>query len=108
MLLTTRSPIRMSPSLTSSRPAIMRSAVVLPHPDGPTKTTNSPSWTSRFRSETARKPSSYVLLTLWKVISAMGSRSLFLHGAGGGVHDPPLEDEEQDCDRNRHQHRRGQ
>src|SRR3954466_9943034 len=37
----------------------------------------------------------------------MGSRSLFLHGAGGGVHDPPLEDEEQDCDRNRHQHRRG-
>ena len=53
-----RSPILMSPSLISSRPAIMRNAVVLPQPDGPTKTTNSPSCTSRFRSETARVPSS--------------------------------------------------
>ena len=32
-----------SPSVIASSPAIIRSAVVLPHPDGPTKTTNSPS-----------------------------------------------------------------
>jgi hypothetical protein len=33
----------MSPALASSRPAMRRSSVDLPHPDGPTKTTNSPS-----------------------------------------------------------------
>ena len=35
-----------------------------------------------------------------------GLSLLFLHGAGGGVHDPPLEDEEQNRDRDRHQHGR--
>src|SRR5262249_43664670 len=42
-LLTTRSPMRISPAEIFSRPAIMRSRVDLPHPDGPTSTTNSPS-----------------------------------------------------------------
>ena len=42
-LLTTRPPIAISPLLISSRPAIMRSSVDLPQPDGPTSTTNSPS-----------------------------------------------------------------
>ena len=32
-----------SPAVISSSPAIMRSSVDLPQPDGPTKTTNSPS-----------------------------------------------------------------
>src|SRR5215831_16702754 len=41
--LTTRSPMRISPDAMFSRPAIMRSRVDLPHPDGPTSTTNSPS-----------------------------------------------------------------
>src|SRR5690606_24946704 len=45
--LTTLPPISISPALTSSRPAIMRSRVDLPQPEGPTKTTNSPSETSR-------------------------------------------------------------
>jgi len=36
-----------SPALMSSSPAMQRSKVLLPHPDGPTKTTNSPSRTSR-------------------------------------------------------------
>ena len=35
---TTRSPIAIVPSVRSSRPAIIRSTVVLPHPDGPTRT----------------------------------------------------------------------
>src|SRR5947208_2722241 len=34
-------PRRTSPSVISSSPATMRSALVLPHPDGPTKTTGS-------------------------------------------------------------------
>ena len=41
--LTTRSPIDSVPDVTDSRPAIMRSVVVLPQPDGPTSTSSSPS-----------------------------------------------------------------
>src|SRR5471032_3393418 len=37
----------MVPEVTSSRPAIRRSRVDLPQPDGPTKTTNSRSFTCR-------------------------------------------------------------
>ena len=39
--LTTVSPIEISPAVMSSRPAIIRSRVDLPQPDGPTRTTNS-------------------------------------------------------------------
>src|SRR3954462_2749208 len=42
-LLTTRSPIEMVPDVMFSRPASMRSRVDLPQPEGPTRTTNSPS-----------------------------------------------------------------
>src|SRR5260221_7535883 len=42
-LLTTRSPIEIVPEVMFSRPASMRSKVDLPHPEGPTRTTNSPS-----------------------------------------------------------------
>ena len=38
--------ITMSPEVVCSSPAIMRRSVDLPQPDGPTKTTNSPSRTS--------------------------------------------------------------
>src|SRR5213080_2385443 len=41
--LTTRSPIRISPDVMFSSPAIMRNSVDLPQPEGPTSTTNSPS-----------------------------------------------------------------
>src|SRR5512134_220282 len=40
---TTRLPIAISPSVISSSPAIIRSRVDLPQPDGPTSTQNSPS-----------------------------------------------------------------
>ena len=40
---TTRPPIAISPSVMVSRPAIMRSSVDLPQPEGPTITMNSPS-----------------------------------------------------------------
>src|SRR4051812_920727 len=47
MALLTRPPISSVPSVMSSRPAMMRSRVDLPQPEGPTKTTNSPSTMSR-------------------------------------------------------------
>jgi hypothetical protein len=55
-VFTTRSPMEIVPSVIDSRPATIRRAVVLPHPDGPTRTMNSPSSTFRFRSETALGP----------------------------------------------------
>jgi hypothetical protein len=42
-LLTTREPILISPPEMFSSPAIMRSNVDLPQPEGPTRITNSPS-----------------------------------------------------------------
>src|SRR5690348_9974364 len=42
-LLTTRSPIEIVPEVMFSSPASMRNRVDLPQPDGPTRTTNSPS-----------------------------------------------------------------
>ncbi len=41
-----RSPMRMDPPLGGTKPAIMRSVVVLPQPEGPSSTRNSPSFTS--------------------------------------------------------------
>ena len=41
--LTTLPPIAISPSVISSSPAIIRSSVDLPQPEGPTSTQNSPS-----------------------------------------------------------------
>src|ERR1700761_8731840 len=47
------SPMCRVPLLGVSKPAIIRSVVVLPQPEGPTTITNSPSSISRFRSSTA-------------------------------------------------------
>src|SRR5215210_4063951 len=55
----------------SSRPAIMRRAVDLPHPLGPTKTTNSPSGMSRFMPLTATTSSPKTLVTFSIVTSAI-------------------------------------
>ena len=54
--LTTFPPTRTVPEVMSSSPAIIRSADVLPQPDGPTKTTNSPSATSRSSSLDGARP----------------------------------------------------
>src|SRR3954454_822351 len=42
-LFTTRSPIEIVPEVIFSRPASIRNKVDLPHPEGPTSTTNAPS-----------------------------------------------------------------
>src|SRR3954451_14955689 len=70
-LFTSLSPMKSSPSVISSRPATMRSAVVFPQPDGPTSTRNSPSWMSSVRSKTGWTPLSYTLSTSLNATSAM-------------------------------------
>src|SRR6266540_5597599 len=50
---TTFPPISTSPDEGCSRPAIMRSSVVLPHPEGPRSTRYSPSLVARLTSSTA-------------------------------------------------------
>src|SRR5215208_2916298 len=64
----------MSPAVASSRPAINRSAVLLPQPDGPTSTRNSLSWIWIVRSLTART-SPNTLLTWSRVTPAIGNSS---------------------------------
>src|SRR5260370_15384225 len=51
--VTSFSPISTRPPSKGSRPASIRSAVVFPDPDGPTRTMNSPSLMSRSRASTA-------------------------------------------------------
>src|SRR6185503_5989803 len=51
---TTRPPISISPPEMFSRPAIMRSSVDLPHPEGPTRTQN---WPSSIDTSTPRTTS---------------------------------------------------
>src|SRR5436189_5043743 len=50
-----RPPCQIDPAVCSSRPAMMRSSVVLPHPEGPRKQTNSPCATSSRMSRSALK-----------------------------------------------------
>ena len=54
--VTSRPPIEIVPALTSSSPAIIRSSVDFPQPDGPTSTMNSPSSIVSETSSIAMKP----------------------------------------------------
>ena len=49
---TSRPSMRIVPRVGVSKPATMRSVVVLPQPDGPRKETNSPGATRRLKSRT--------------------------------------------------------
>ena len=53
---TSRPPIRIVPSLGSSRPATRRSVVVLPQPDGPSRVTRLPASTVNETASTAITP----------------------------------------------------
>src|SRR5688500_5636387 len=70
MSLTTRPPMEMVPALAVSRPAIVRSSVDLPQPEGPTSTISSPSRMARLTSSTATT-GPYRLLTRSRVTSAI-------------------------------------
>src|SRR4051794_17288113 len=101
---TTRSPIRTRPSLMSSSPAAMRSAVVLPHPDGPTRTMNSPFTTLRSSWSTALVPSGKTFETASNTTLATG---LLLDAAADEpAHEGPLRDHEDDRDREHRDDRR--
>src|SRR4051795_2194799 len=94
--------MKMSPDVMSSSPTIIRSNVDFPHPDGPTRIMNSPSAISSVTSLTALNPSPYSLLTFWILISAMNDAPSTLDGAGGQPgHDPTLEQQNDDHDRDR-------
>src|SRR6059058_595411 len=68
--VTSRSPMEIVPPVDSSRPAIIRSSVDLPHPDGPTRTRNSPLPMVSETPSTATTPPEKTLLTLSRTISA--------------------------------------
>src|SRR4051794_40727516 len=60
-MVTSSPPSRIFPPVGSSSPAIMRKVVVLPQPDGPSMTKNSPSSTTKLESWTATKsPNSFL------------------------------------------------
>src|SRR3954470_16926854 len=84
MSLTRSPPITRSPSEISSSPAIIRSCVDFPQPEGPTRIMNSPSWTSMLTSLTAGKPSPYFFTMCSMSMAAIG---LPLHCAGGQTGD---------------------
>src|SRR5580700_1387642 len=99
--LTTRPPMRMSPEVGVSSPAIIRKRVVFPEPEGPRKTRNSPSRVSKFTLLTAPSwPSLNTFVRLRVSTTAIGPPSgryalallpsgkdtlVFVFGSLGGV-----------------------
>ena len=61
---TLRSSTRIAPESGCSNPAAMRSAVVLPHPDGPSRLTSSPGSIARSNDSIAAWPAN-VLRIAW-------------------------------------------
>ena len=79
--------MRISPLLICSSPAIMRSSVDLPQPDGPTSTVNEPSGMSMSTPcSTAVSPKFF--LTAWIVTLAMHAGPGFADEAAGAVSAP--------------------
>src|ERR1700682_2164383 len=106
---TLRPSIRICPPVTSSSPAIRRKSVVLPHPEGPTKTTKEPFSISRLASlMMLTGPND--LRTPWSVIWPMMS-SPFADLFDGAERQPadelPLGEPSEDDDRGNGKRRRG-
>ncbi|SCM75769.1 hypothetical protein KL86PLE_30216 [uncultured Pleomorphomonas sp.] len=71
----------MRPEVVSSRPAISRSKVDLPQPDGPTKTTNSPLSTSRSTEwMTASSPKLLPTLSSFSPATLSSRRPIYVTG----------------------------
>src|SRR5688500_7801527 len=89
--------MRTRPPLGSSRPAISRSTVLLPLPEGPTRTSSSPSAISSETPSTATNPFGNRRLSASSVSDATSP----LHGpCGEARHDAPLRGEYDQRDRN--------
>src|SRR5262249_49907591 len=100
----------MWPRVRSSRPAINRSSVDLPQPEGPTNTTNSPSSISRL-TDGMIVTSPNVLFTSFRTILPLmpmpsGSHPSFDCSEGEAAHQLPLGEPPEHQD-GRHRHRRG-
>src|SRR6266516_8151700 len=67
---TTSPPMTIAPAVGSSSPATIRRAVVFPHPDGPTRTMNSPSAIVQVSASTAVVPFGKTFVTSWNETSA--------------------------------------
>src|SRR5450830_677412 len=76
---TTVPPMRISPAVGVSSPAIMRRSVVLPEPEGPSRTRNSPSRLSRSTSRTAPTSPFRKVFVSFRVstMAISGDRALF-------------------------------
>src|SRR5437773_9058465 len=92
---TTRPPIKMRPRVGFSSPATHRRAVVLPHPDGPTRIRNSPSAIWSERSSRATVPPGKALVRCSNTTSAIGGSAL-QPGGGDAADEIALGHEEQD------------
>ena len=68
--VTSRSPMRMVPDVGVSSPAIMRSVVVLPQPDGPSSTVKLPAGTVKLTPWIAAAPP-YCLVRLSRTMDDM-------------------------------------
>src|SRR6266513_6107256 len=101
--VTSLSPMKTAPSVTSSRPPMQRRSVVLPQPDGPTRTTNSPSSIVRSTPSTARTPFGKTLTTCWRTIPL--TESPLQSGRHDAARELLLQREEQQHHREGEQHR---
>src|SRR3954470_19572631 len=72
--------MKIDPASTSSRPASIRNAVVLPEPDGPTRTMNSPSAMSRSSASTAGASVPGYTLVAWTNRTSANARHSFQLG----------------------------
>src|SRR3546814_14375118 len=91
--------MRIWPSLGSSKPAIMRSSVVLPQPEGPSSTKNSPALMSRLTSSTAvTRPKRFETLRIWMI----GWRGLSVINDPKSVRVEPSRDTVMECTHDRH------
>src|SRR5688572_2256142 len=95
---------KISPLVASSRPARMRSSVVLPQPLGPTRVTNSRSENSRSMSRsTLTSPNDWLMCSMRIVIAALA-----LHRAGPEAgYEMSLHQHEEDRHGHGHEDRRG-
>src|SRR3970040_2427441 len=76
--VTAVSPINTSPRVGDSRPAIMRNRVVLPQPEGPSRTRNSPSRTCRSMPSTAVTSPNRLVIPLVGTVAMTASTPLRL------------------------------
>src|SRR4051794_16329582 len=105
-LVTSCPSMETTPLVGRSSPAIRRSRVDLPQPEGPTNTTNSPSWMSRLTSRMISTEPKFltILLRDRRLMRAL----LFETGPGNAGGDEALQEDEDDDHRDHRNHGHGQ